>query len=52
MSEQDLRELDEVTTKSYLLDGVENATDIEIQRRWSDSITVKEYLSGKEVPQL
>ncbi len=52
LNEQDLRELDEVMTKSYLLDGVNNATDIEIQRRWSDSITAEDYLNGGEVPQL
>lgn len=48
----DLNLLDEIMTKSYLFDGVENATDIEIQRRWSDSITAEEYISGKEVTRL
>ena len=47
-----IKEIIEVMTKSYLLDGVANGTDVEVQRRWSDSITAEEYLSGKEVPQL
>ena len=46
----DLNLLDEIMTKSYLFDGVENATDIEIQNRWSVSITIDEYLRGVEVP--
>lgn len=50
--EEDYRELERVMTQTHLLEGVENGTDIEIQRRWGDSITLDEYLSGKEVPQL
>ena len=49
---QGIKEIIEVMTKSYLLDGVANGTDVEVQRRWSDSITAEEYLSGKEVPRL
>ena len=49
---EDIAEIDRIMTQTYLLNGVDNATDIEIQRRWSDSITAEEYLSGKEVPQL
>lgn len=52
ISKEDIEEIDRVMTETYLLDGVDNATDIEIQRRWGDSITADEYLSGKEVPQL
>ena len=52
ISEKDIKELDAVMTQTYLLDGVDNATDIEIQRRWSVSITAEEYLNGKEVPEL
>ena len=47
-----IKDIIEVMTKSYLLDGVDNGSDVEVQRRWSDSITAEEYLSGKEVPQL
>ena len=49
---QGIQDIVDVMTKSYLLDGVANGTDVEVQRRWSDSITAEEYLSGKEVPQL
>lgn len=52
VTEKDFRILNEVMTQSYLLNSVENGTDIEIQRRWSDSITLDEFLSGKEVPKL
>lgn len=52
VTEEDFRILNEVMTQSYLIEGVENKTDIEIQRRWSDSITLDEFLSGKEVPEL
>ncbi len=48
----DYRRLDEIMTQSYLLDGVDNETDIEIQNRWSDAISIEEYLNGKEVPKL
>ncbi len=51
-AEEDYRLLEQVMTQSYKLPGVENKTDIEIQRRWSDSITLSEYLAGKEVPPL
>src|SRR5690625_4729029 len=47
-----IKRLDELMTQSYLLDGVENKTDIEIQNRWSESITFEEFLAGKEVPPL
>lgn len=49
---EDLRILDEVMTQSYLFDGVDNGTDIEIQKRWGKSITAKDFLNGKEVPPL
>lgn len=51
-TEEDFRILNDIMTQTFLLDGVDNETDIEIQRRWGDSITVEEYLSGKEVPSL
>lgn len=51
-TEEDFRILNEVMTQSFRIEGVENRTDIEIQRRWSDSITLDEFLSGKEVPKL
>lgn len=52
LTREDVAEIDRVMTQTYMLEGVENASDIEIQRRWGDSITAEEYLSGKEVPQL
>ena len=52
LSEEDISEIDRVMTQTYLLDGVDNATDIEVQRRWGDSITAEEYLNGKEVPKI
>ena len=51
-TEEDFRILNEVMTQSFTIAGVENGTDIEIQRRWSDSISLDEYLGGKEVPKL
>lgn len=50
--EEDFRILNEVMTRSFLVDGVDNATDIEIQKRWGVSITLDEFLAGKEVPAL
>lgn len=52
LTKEDIDAIDYVMTKSYLLRGVENKTDIEIQRRWGESITAEEYLNGKEVPGL
>lgn len=52
ITKEDIEELDAIMTQTYLLDGVDNATDIEIQRRWGDSITADEYINGKEVPAL
>src|SRR5690625_3783893 len=51
-TEKDFAKLDEVMTQTFLLDGVDNQTDIEVQLRWGDSITVEDYLAGKEVPSL
>ena len=52
LTKEDIEELDNVMTQTYLLDGVENKTDIEIQRRWGDSITAEDYVNGKEVPEI
>ena len=52
LSKEDIADIDRVMTQTYLFDGVDNATDIEVQRRWGDSITAEEYLNGKEVPKL
>src|SRR5690625_419708 len=50
LSAEDIAEIDRIMTQSYLLDGVDNATDISIQKRWGESITAEEYLQGREVP--
>src|SRR5690625_1457068 len=50
LSAEDIAETDRIMTQSYLLDGVDNATDISIQKRWGESITAEEYLQGREVP--
>lgn len=52
ISKEDIEDINRVMTQTYLLEGVDNATDIEIQRRWSDSITAEEFLAGKAVPRL
>ena len=52
LSAEDIADIDRIMTQSYLLDGVDNASDVEIQRRWGESITAEEYLNGKEVPGL
>ena len=52
LTAEDIAEIDRVMTQTYLLDGVDNATDIEVQRRWGDSITAEEYLKGTIVPEL
>ncbi len=49
---EDYYRLDEIMTQSFKIDGVENKSDIEIQNRWSDSITLDDFLNGKEVPKL
>ena len=49
---EDYYRLDEIMTQSFKIDGVENKSDIEIQNRWSDSITLDDFLDGKEVPKL
>lgn len=50
LTKEDIAEIERVMTQSYLLKGVDNATDIEIQRRWGNSISANDYLNGKEVP--
>src|SRR5699024_5047527 len=52
LTKEDITEIDRVMTQTYLLEGVDNATDVEIQRRWGDSITAEEYLKRKEVQKL
>src|SRR5699024_3625589 len=49
---ENIKRIEELMTQSYLLEGVENKTDIEIQNRWSESISFEEFLAGKEVPPL
>lgn len=50
-SAEDFRILDEVMTQSYVIDGVDNASDIELQLRWGNSITADDFLRGKPVPE-
>src|SRR5690625_2854354 len=52
LNEEELAEIDRIMTQSYKLKGVDNATDIEIQRRWGVSITAEEYLNRKENPEI
>src|SRR5699024_450271 len=52
INEEDIAEIDRIMTQTYLLNGVDNATDIEIQRRWSDSITAEDFLKEVPVPEL
>lgn len=49
---EDFEKFNEIMTQTYLIDGVDNGSDIEIQRRWGDSISLEDYLAGKEVPNL
>lgn len=43
---EDVDKFDEIMTQTYLLDGVENKTDIEIQKVWSDITKVDDYFEG------
>jgi len=52
LTAEDIADIDRVMTQTYLLDGVDNATDVEVQRRWGNSITAEEYLKGTIVPEL
>src|SRR5690625_4675688 len=49
---EDFEKFNEIMTQTYLIDGVDNGSDIELQRRWGDSISLEDYLAGKEVPNL
>lgn len=50
LTEEDFVDINKVMTQTFLLDGVDNGTDIEVQRRWGKSITAEDYLKGVEVP--
>src|SRR5690625_489475 len=52
LTQEDIEGINRIMPQSYLLDGVDNGSDIEIQRRWGESITAEEYINGKEVPKL
>lgn len=45
-----LYRLNDLMVNTYLLDGVANKTDIELQKRWSNSISFEDYLAGKPIP--
>lgn len=51
IGDYDLRLLDEIMTQSFIFDGVENKTDIEVQKRWSNAITAEDFLRGVPVPE-
>lgn len=51
IGEYDLRLLDEVMTQSFVFGGVENKTDIDVQKRWSNAISAKDFLRGVPVPE-
>lgn len=46
-TESDFRKFNEIMTQTYLVDGVENGTDIEIQKRWGDSVSLDAFLAGE-----
>lgn len=52
ITEQDIRDFEDVMLNTYKFGNIPNKCDIEIQRRWGESITAEEYLNGKEVPEL
>lgn len=49
--QDDFDALNAVMTQSYLLDGVDNGTDIDVQKRWSVAVSAKDYLRGKPFPE-
>lgn len=49
--QEDFDALNAVMTQSYLLDGVDNGTDIDVQKRWSVAVSAKDYLRGKPFPE-
>lgn len=51
MNEDDIRAFDEIMTQSFTLGKVDNATDIEVQKRWGNSITAEAFLRGEPVPE-
>lgn len=48
---EDFEALNEVMTQSYLLNGVDNRTDIAVQKRWGNDITAADFLRGVPVPE-
>lgn len=52
IGDYDLRLLDEVMTQSFIFEGVENKTDIDVQKRWSNSISAADFLRGVPVPEM
>src|SRR5699024_5237917 len=52
INEKDIRDFEDVMVNTYKYGNVPNKCDVEIMRRWGDSITAEEYISGKEVPKL
>ena len=52
INEKDIRDFEDVMVNTYKFGNVPNKCDVEIMRRWGDSITAEEYISGKEVPKL
>ena len=52
ITEQDIRDFEDVMLNTYKFGNIPNKCDIEIQRRWGESITVEEFLSGKPIPEL
>ena len=50
LTKQDIEDIQEVMTQTFLLNGVANGSDVEIQRRWGDSISAQDYLRGVPVP--
>src|SRR5699024_5373586 len=50
LAAEDIADIARIMTQSYLREGVDNASDVEIQRRWGEGITADIYLNGQEVP--
>src|SRR5699024_1924096 len=44
---EDFEKFNEIMTQTYKVDGVDNGSDIEIQRRWGDSVTLDAFLAGE-----
>lgn len=52
ITEEDIRDFEDVMLNTHVFGNIPNKCDIELQRRWGDSVELDDFLAGEPIPEL